>query len=68
MTYNFFALLQLAVWQNGVWRESVYKAEAYLLNSSMQEKKKMYLITVAEYLWRPIIGCQHSHRVDNVFQ
>ena len=55
--------------QNSIWHRSAYEAKMSL-NSSMQKKSDTHWhsSTVAEHLWRPNIGCEHSEAVGGVVQ
>ena len=53
-----------AVWQNGIWQRSV--DEAFF--PPCGKKGTQWHTTLAEYLWRPNSGCEHSDVVGDVSQ
>ena len=58
-----------AVWQNCVWHGSVDEAKVW--NSILPWGKNgthQHLSILAEYLWGPISGCEHSEAVGRAFQ
>ena len=58
-----------AVWYNGLWHGSVYGAKVcHSIPPSRKNGTHWYPSTLAEYLWGPNNGCEHSEVVGGVFQ
>ena len=58
-----------AVWQNDSWHGSVY--ETKMCNGISPCRKTCtywHSLMLAEHLWRPNSGCEHSEEVGGVFQ
>ena len=50
-----------AVWQNGVWHESADETKVYHWISPCGKNGTLwYLSRLAEHIWRPKSGCEHS--------
>jgi hypothetical protein len=58
-----------AVWQNGIWHESAYKAEVcHWIPSCGKNCICWHSSTLAERLWRPSSGWEHSEAMGGAFQ
>ena len=58
-----------AVWQNGVWHGSAYEAKVcQWIPPCGKNGTHWYTLTLAEHLWRPNGGCEHSEAVGDAFQ
>ena len=58
-----------ALWQSGVWRQSVYEAKVWSWVSQCGKNcTHWHSPMLAECLWRPTSGCEHSERVGDMFQ
>ena len=58
-----------AVWQNGVWDESAYEAKMWhWIPPWRKNGTHWHSSTLAEGLWSPNSGCEHSEAVGGAFQ
>ena len=57
-----------AVWQNGVWHGSAYEAKVcHWIPPCIKNGTHWHSLMLAEHLWRPNNGCQHSEAVGGAF-
>jgi len=52
-----------AVWKNGVWHGSATEAKMYHRIHRWKSCSYWHSLTIAEHLWRPHSGCEHSEEV-----
>ena len=58
-----------AVWQNGVWHGSAYEAKVcHWIPPCRKNGTHWHSLMLAEHLWRPNSGCEHSEVVGGAFQ
>ena len=58
-----------ALWHNGVWRGSAYEAKVYhWIPPCRNNCTHWHSLMLAEHLWRPNSGCEHSEAVGATFQ
>ena len=63
------ALYFIFSWQDGFWHESVYKAKIWnWIFSCRKNCHCWHSLKIAELLWRPSSGCEHSEVACSVFQ
>ena len=58
-----------AIWQNGVWHGSEDEAKVWnWIPPCRKNGTHWHSLMLAEYLWRPNSGCEHSKAVGGTFQ
>ena len=58
-----------AVWQNGIWHGRVYEAKGrHWIPPCRKNGTHWRSSTLAEHLWRPNSGCEHSEAGSGTFQ
>ena len=58
-----------AVWQNGIWHRSECEAKVcHWIPPCSNNGTHWHSLTLAEHLWRPNSGCEHTEVVGGVFQ